>query len=168
MNSRGHKDFSNKGNSRGKRICFKCGKFGHFIANYSDNDDQEQKKNTEGNEKKKFCKKNKGWTQTAPTPNLTTWDSSPLPSTNPLSSPTSVTPASWLRRRRYSLETLNYTSCNEDFNDDDIDYSDLFKGLDRSKVTKINELIDALNEKDRLIEKQDDLLFEEHDKVVQV
>ncbi|KAL5667765.1 hypothetical protein ACJX0J_019986, partial [Zea mays] len=27
--------------------------------------------------------------------------------------------------------------------------ADLFKGLDRSKVDKINELIDALNEKDR-------------------
>jgi hypothetical protein len=27
-----------------------------------------------------------------------------------------------------------------------VDYSDLFKGLDRSKVDKINELIDALNE----------------------
>jgi hypothetical protein len=31
-------------------------------------------------------------------------------------------------------------------------YSDLFKGLDRSKVDKINELINALNEKDRLLE----------------
>jgi hypothetical protein len=34
----------------------------------------------------------------------------------------------------------------------------LFKGLDRSKVDKINELIDVLNEKDKLIEKQEDLL----------
>jgi hypothetical protein len=33
-----------------------------------------------------------------------------------------------------------------------------FKGLNRSKVDKINELIDALNEKDRLLEKQEDLL----------
>jgi N-acetylglutamate synthase-like GNAT family acetyltransferase len=51
---------------------------------------------------------------------------------------------------------------------DDIDYSGLFKGLDRSKVDKINELIDALNEKDRLLEKQEDLLYEEHDKFVEV
>jgi hypothetical protein len=35
-----------------------------------------------------------------------------------------------------------------------------FKGLNRSKVDKINELIDALNEKDRLLEKQEDLLYE--------
>jgi hypothetical protein len=40
--------------------------------------------------------------------------------------------------------------------------------LDRAKVEKINELIDALNEKDRLLEKQEDILYEEHDKFVSV
>jgi capsule polysaccharide export protein KpsE/RkpR len=40
--------------------------------------------------------------------------------------------------------------------------------LDRSKVDKINELIDIFNEKDRLLEKQEDLLYKEHDKVVEV
>jgi hypothetical protein len=40
--------------------------------------------------------------------------------------------------------------------------------LDRSKVDKNNELIDALNEKDRLLEKQEDFLYEEHDKEVEI
>jgi hypothetical protein len=44
----------------------------------------------------------------------------------------------------------------------------LFKGLDRAKVDNINELINALNEKDRLLEKQEDILYEEHDKFVNV
>jgi hypothetical protein len=44
----------------------------------------------------------------------------------------------------------------------------LFKGLDRAKVDKINELIDALNEKDKLLEKQEDILYEEHDKFVSI
>jgi hypothetical protein len=44
----------------------------------------------------------------------------------------------------------------------------LFKGLDRAKIEKINELIDALNEKDSLLEKQEDILYEEHDKFVSV
>jgi adenylate cyclase class IV len=62
-----------------------------------------------------------------------------------------------------------YTSSSDDeTSDDEIDYSDLFKGLDQAKVEKINELIDALNEKDRLIEKQEDILYEEHDKFVSV
>jgi hypothetical protein len=60
------------------------------------------------------------------------------------------------------------TSSDEDSSDDEVDYSSLFKGLDRAKVEKINELIDALNEKDRLLEKQEYILYEEHDKFVSV
>jgi hypothetical protein len=61
-------------------------------------------------------------------------------------------------------ETPKYTTSN----DDEVDYTDLFKGLDWAKVDKINELIDALNEKDRLLEKQEDILYEEDDKFVSV
>jgi hypothetical protein len=60
------------------------------------------------------------------------------------------------------------SSSDEKSSDDEVDYSDLFKGLDRAKVEKINELIDALNEKDRLLEKHEDILYEEHDKFVSV
>jgi hypothetical protein len=64
-------------------------------------------------------------------------------------------------------DTPKYTSSSDEESDnDDVDYSDLFKGLHRTKVDKINELIDALNEKDRLLEKQEDILYEEHDKLV--
>jgi hypothetical protein len=66
-------------------------------------------------------------------------------------------------------ETSKYsTSSDEDSSDDEVDYTSLFKGLDRAKVEKINELIDALNEKDRLLERQEDILYEEHDKFVSV
>jgi hypothetical protein len=60
------------------------------------------------------------------------------------------------------------SSSDEESSDDEIDYTDLFRGLDRSKVDKINELIDALNEKDRLLEKEEDILYEEHDKFISV
>jgi hypothetical protein len=60
------------------------------------------------------------------------------------------------------------SSSDEDSSDDEVDYTDLFKGLDRAKVDKINELIDALNEKDRFLEKQEDILYEEHDNLVNV
>jgi hypothetical protein len=66
-------------------------------------------------------------------------------------------------------DSLKYSSSSdEDSSDDEVDYTDMFKGLDRAKVDKINELIDALNEKDRLLEKQEDILYEEHDKFVNV
>jgi hypothetical protein len=50
-------------------------------------------------------------------------------------------------------DTSKYTLSSDEDSDDDTYYNDLFKGLDISKVDKINELIDALNEKDRLLEK---------------
>jgi hypothetical protein len=65
-------------------------------------------------------------------------------------------------------DSPKYSSSSDEESDDEVDYSSLFKGLDRAKVEKINELIDALNEKDRLLEKQDDILYEEHDKFVSV
>jgi hypothetical protein len=65
----------------------------------------------------------------------------------------------------FQHDTSKYISSDEE--SDDVDYS-VFNGLDRSKVDKINELIDALNEEDRLLEKQEDLLDEEHDKVLEV
>jgi hypothetical protein len=64
-------------------------------------------------------------------------------------------------------DTPKYTSSSdEESSNDEVDYTNLFKGLDRTKVDKINELIDALNEKDRLLEKQEDILYEEHDKFI--
>ena len=64
-------------------------------------------------------------------------------------------------------DTPKYTSSSDEDFGDDLDYSNLFKGSDKSKVNKINELIDAFNEKYRLLEKQEDLLYEEHDMVVE-
>jgi hypothetical protein len=56
-------------------------------------------------------------------------------------------------KKVHTRDTSKYTSSSDEESDDGVDYSDLFKGLDRTKVDKINELIDALNEKDRFLEK---------------
>jgi hypothetical protein len=49
---KGHKDYPNKNKSRGKCSCFKCGKFGHFIAQCINNEnDQDQDK--KGNKERK-------------------------------------------------------------------------------------------------------------------
>jgi hypothetical protein len=75
-------------------------------------------------------------------------------------------------KKVFIRDTPKYTSYSDeesdDDDDDDVDYNDLLKGLDRSKVDKINELIDALNEKDRLLERQEDILYEEDDKFINV
>jgi hypothetical protein len=71
-------------------------------------------------------------------------------------------------RKVFSRDTPKYTSSSDESSDDEDDCSKLFKGLDRSIIDKINELIDALNEKDRHLENQEDLIYEEHDKFVSV
>jgi hypothetical protein len=106
-------------------------------------------------------------TRTALHSTLMTKDLLPPPSTSAPSSPTNITCLMTKKKKVRTRDTPKYTSSTYE-ECDDVDYSNLFKSLDRSKVDKINELIDALNEKDRLLKKQEDVLYEKHDKVVKL
>jgi hypothetical protein len=173
---KGLKEYSNKNKTRGKHSCFKCDKTGHFIAQCPDNDnDQGQEKS--GKREKKNYRKAKGEAHLGKE-----WDSDCSSSDSddeglaasafdksslfPNECHTCLMAKEKKVRIRYSPKYSS--SSDEESSDDEVDYSGLFKGLDRAKVEKINELIDALNEKDRLLEKQEDILYEEHDKFVSV
>jgi hypothetical protein len=174
---KGRKEHPNKSKAKGKHSCFKCGKTGHFIANCPDNaDDQEQEKSGK-REKKKAYKKAKGEAHLGKE-----WDSdcSSSDSDDEGLAASAFNKSSLFPNERHTClmakekkvsarDTPKYTtSSDDDSSDDEVDYTSLFKGLDRTKVDKINELIDALNEKNRLLEKQEDILYEEHDKFVSV
>jgi hypothetical protein len=173
---KGRKDYSNKSKSRGKRTCFKCGKSGHFIAQCPDNENDQDQEKKGKKEKKKFYKKKKGEAHLGKE-----WDSdcSSSDSDDEGLAASAFNKSSLFPNERHTClmakekkvhtrDTPKYTSSSDEDSDDNLDYSDLFKGLDRSKIDKINELIDALNENDRLLEKQEDILYEEHDKFVNV
>jgi len=163
-----------KTKTKGKRSCFKCGKLGHFIANCPDNDSDQEKGNKR--EKKKHYKKAKGEAHLGKE-----WDSdcSSSDSDNEGLAATAFNKSTLFpnerhtclmaREKKVCTRNSTYASSSEDesSDEDEVDYSCLFKGLDRSKIDKINELIDALNEKNILLEKQEDLLYEEHDKFVE-
>jgi hypothetical protein len=51
---------NNDNKPRGKCAFFKCRKIGHFIANYLDNDSDDQEKEKKGKVEKKYYKKKKG------------------------------------------------------------------------------------------------------------
>jgi hypothetical protein len=169
---KGRKEHPKKNKTKGKRSCFMCGKIGHFIANCLDNDsDQEQDKKRE---KKKAYKKAKGEAHLGKE-----WDSdcSSSDSDNKGLAASAFNKSSLFPNERHTClmakekkvctrKSTYASSSDVESSDDEIDYSSLFKGLDRSKIDKINELIDALNDKNRLLEKQEDLLYEEHDKFV--
>jgi hypothetical protein len=171
---KGRKEHPKKNKTKGKRSCFKCGKIGHFIANCPDNDsDLEQEKKRE---KKKNYKKAKGDAHLGKE-----WDSDCSSSDfdNEGLAASAFNKSSLFPNEHHTClmakekkvctrNNTTYASSSEDeSSDDEIDYTSLFKGLDRTKIDKINELIDALNDKNRLLEKQEDLLYEEHDKFVE-
>jgi hypothetical protein len=174
---KGRKKYPNKNKTRGKRSCFKCGKTGHFIANCPDNDNDQGQEKSGKKEKKESYMKAKGEAHLEKE-----WDSncSSSDSNDEGLAASAFNKSSLFPNERHTClmakekkvsvqDTPKYTTSSHDVSsDDEVDYTDLFKGLDRAKVDKINELIDALNEKDRLLEKQEDILYEEHDKFVSV
>jgi hypothetical protein len=171
---KGSKNYSNKNKSRGKRTCFKCGKSDLFIAQCPNNENDQDQEKKGKKEKNKFNKKKKGEVHLGKE-----WDSDCSSSDSDdeglaasVFNKSSLFPnerhTCLMAKEKKVCDTPKYTSPSDDESDDDLDYSDLFKGLDRSKVDKINELIDALNEKDRLLEKQEDIFYEELDKFVNV
>jgi hypothetical protein len=104
---KGRKEHPNKSKTKGKHSCFKCGKIGQFIANCPDNDSARNKERMGRERTRRFTRRlrarhtlEKSGTRIVLRPTPTTKDSPPRPSTNRLSSPTSITPASWQRRRR--------------------------------------------------------------------
>jgi hypothetical protein len=95
---KGRKEHPNKNKTNGKRSCFKCGKYGHFIANCPDNtNDQEQEKGGKRENKKPTRRRRarhtsaKSGTRIVRRPTPTTRNSPRRPSTNRRSSPTSAT-----------------------------------------------------------------------------
>jgi hypothetical protein len=162
---------------QGKCSCYKCGKAGHFIANCPDNDSDQGQEKSGKKEKKKNYMKAKGEAHLGKE-----WDSdcSSSDSNDEGLATSAFNKSSLFPNERHTClmtkekkvcvrDTPKYTSSSdEESSDDEVDYTSLFKGLDRAKVEKINELIDALNEKDRLLEKREDILYEEHDKFISV
>jgi hypothetical protein len=174
---KGRKEYPNKNKTKGKRSCFKCSNTGHFITQCPNNDNDQGQEKSGRREKKKNYRKTKGEVHLGKE-----WDSDCSSSDSDdeglaasAFDKSSLFPNEYHtclmakeKKVRIQDSPKYSSSSDEDSSDDEVDYTNLFKGLDRAKVDKINELIDALNEKDRLLEKQEDILYEEHDKLVNV
>jgi hypothetical protein len=152
---KGRKEYPNKNKTRGKLSCFKCGKTGHFIAQCPDNNNDQGQEKHGKREKKKNYRKVKGEAHLGKE-----WDSDCSSSDSDdeglaasafdksLLFPNERHTCLMAKEKKVRVrDTSKYTSSrDEESSDDEVDYTDLFKGLDRNKVDKINELIDALNE----------------------
>jgi hypothetical protein len=174
---KGRKEYPQQEQIKGKCSCFKCSKTSHFIAQCLDNDNDQAQEKHGKREKKKNYMKAKGEAHIGKE-----WDSdcSSFDSEDEGLAASAFNTSSLFPNERHTClmamekkvfirDTPKYTSSSDEESfDDEVDYTDLFKGLDRTKVDKINELIDDLNKKDRFLEKQEDILYEEHDKFISV
>jgi hypothetical protein len=145
------KEYPNKNKSRGKRSCFKCGKFGHFIAQCPDNKDDQIQEKKGKKENKKSYQKAKGETHIGKE-----WDSdySSSDSDDEGLVASAFDKSSLFPNERHTClmakeekirtrDTPKYTSSSNEDSDDDVDYS--VGGLPLLKVLKnlINHLFSA-------------------------
>jgi hypothetical protein len=169
---------------RSKKVCYKCGKPGHFIAKCplsSDSDRGDDKKGRR-KEKKRYYKKKGGdahvcreWdSDESSTDSSSDEDAANIAVTKGLLFPNvghkCLMAKDGKRKKVKSRSSTKYeTSSDEDnaSNEED-NLRVLFANLNMQQKEKLNELIIAIHEKDDLLDTQEDFLIKENKKHVKV
>jgi hypothetical protein len=169
---------------RSKRVCYKCGKPGHFIDKcpmYSDSDRGDDKKGNK-KEKKRYYKKKgddahvcREWdSDESSTDSSSDEDAANIAVNKGLLFPNvghKCFMAKDGKKKRYKLEPppKYTTSCDEGSSSDDEDnLLSIFANLNMKQKEKLNELIGAIHEKDELLDSQEKFLIKENKKHVKV
>jgi hypothetical protein len=169
--------------SRSKKVCYKCGKPGHFIAKcpLSSDSDRDNDKKGKKREKKRYHKKRGGDAHVCRECDS---DESSTDSSNEDAANIAVTKGLLFpnvghkclmakdgkRKKVKSKSSTKYeTSSDEDNSCDEEDnLRTLFANLNMQQKEKLNELISAIHEKDELLDSQEDFLIKENKKHVKV
>jgi hypothetical protein len=160
-----------------KRVCYKCGKPSHFIAKcpMSSESDRDDNKKGKKKEKKRYYKKKGGDTHVCPE-----WDSdeSSIDSSSDEDAANIAINKGLLfpnvghkcfmvkdgkKKKVQSRATPKYTTSSGEgsSSEDEDDLLTLFADLNMKQKEKLNELIEAIHEKDDLLESQEDFLIKE-------
>jgi hypothetical protein len=166
---------------RSKRVCNRCGKFGHFIAKCpytSDSDRDDDKKGKKKMEKKRYYKKKGGeahvgqeWDSNESSTDSSDEDAANIAINKGLLFPNvahKCLMAKDGKKKGHSRDTPKYTTSNDEGSSSDDNLTSLFDNLTKDQKKKINELIETINEKDDLLECQEDLLVKENKKFVKL
>jgi hypothetical protein len=169
---------------RSKRVCYKCGKSGHFIAKCpysSDSDRNDEKKGKKKMEKKKYYKKGgeahmgREWdSDESSTDYSSDEDATNIAINKGLLFPNighkCLMAKDGKKKKVHSRDTPKYTTSDDEGSsrDNEDDLTSLFANLTKNQKKKINELIESIIEKDDLLECQDDLLVMENKKFIKL
>jgi hypothetical protein len=163
---------------RSKRVCYRCGKSSHFIAKcpyISDNDRDDNKKGKKKMEKKRYYNKKGGeahvgwkWDSDESSTDSSDEDASNIVVNKGLLFPNidhkCLMAKESKKKKVHSRDTPKYTTSDDEgsSSDDNDDLTSLFANLTKDQKKKINELIETINEKDDILESQEDLLVKEN------
>jgi hypothetical protein len=160
-------------------VCYRCGKFGHFIAkcpisSESDRDDDNKGKKKE---KKRYYKKKGGnahicweWdSDESSTDSSSDEDTANIAVKKGLLFPNvghKCLMAKDGKKKIHSRATPKYTTSSDEgsSSDNEDNLMFLFANLSMDQKKKLNELIEAINEKDELLDSQEDFLIKENKK----
>jgi hypothetical protein len=168
--------------SHSKKVCYRCGKFDHFIAkcpisSESDRDDDKKRKKKE----KKRYYKNKGgdahicreWdSDESSTDSSSNEDAANIAVNKGLLFPNvghkCLKAKDDKKKKVHSRATPKYTTSNDEgsSSDSEDNLMSLFANLSMSQKKILNELIEAINEKDELLDSHEDFLIKENKKFV--
>jgi hypothetical protein len=168
---------------RSKKVCYKCGKPGHFIAKcpLSNDSDRGDDKKGKIREKKKYYKKKGGDTHVcrewdsneSSTDSSSDEDAANITVTKGLFFPNVGHKCLMARDGKKKVKSRSSTkyaiSSNEENSSDDEDnLLTLFANLNMQQKKKLNELISVIHEKDELLDSQEDFLIKENKKHIKL
>jgi hypothetical protein len=180
LNQRRGKDYKPRSN----KVCYKCGKPGHFIAKcpLSSDSDRGDDKKGKRREKKRYCKKKGGdahvcweWhSDESSTDSSSDEDTANITITKGLLFPNvghkCLMAKDGKKKKVKSRASTKYATSSDEASssDDEDDLLTLFANLNMQQKEKLNELISAIHEKDELLDSQEDFLIKENKKHVKV
>jgi hypothetical protein len=168
---------------RSKKVCYKCGKPGHFIAKcpLSSDSDRGDDKKGKRKEKKKYYKKKGGdahvcreWdSDESSTDSSSDEDAANIIVNKGLLFPNVSHKCLMARddkKKVKSRASTKYATSSDEGNssDDEDNLFALFTNLNMQQKEKLNELIGDIHEKDELLDSQEDFLIKENKKHVKV
>jgi hypothetical protein len=157
---------------RSKRVCYRCGKSGHFIAKCPYSSESDRDKDKKGKKEKRYYKKNGGeahmgreWnSDESSTESSSDEDVANIAVNKGLLFPNighkCLMAKDNKKKKVCSRSIPKYTTSSDEgsSSDNEDDLISLFANINMEQKKKLNELIETINEKDDLLECQEDLL----------
>jgi hypothetical protein len=170
---------------RSKKVCYKCGKLGHFIAKcpISSDSDRGDDKRGKKKEKKRYYKKKGGdahvcreWdSDESSTDSSSDEDAANIAVNKGLLFPNvghkCLMAKDGKKKKVKSRASTKYATSSDEASssdDDDDDLLTLFANLNMQQKEKLNELVSVIHEKDELLDSQENFLIKENKKHVKV